>query len=632
MRLMSFVSLFMVTALVGCTVSMSDAQSVNASEADLASKPFITRQGHQLMNGDQPFRFLSINIPTLLYVEDEMTFTETNPIRLPNEFEIRDSLASARALGGQVVRSYSIPVRSNRLPSEADTYVEAPGQFNEVAFQTMDLVIALAAEYDLRLIIPLVNNWPWHGGRPDYAAFRGLEGDAFCTDPQLMEDFKATIDFVTQRVNTITGIAYKDDPTIMAWESGNEMTCPPEWAVEVMTYVKSRAPKQLTIDGWHAVHMPYDGEFISEFVQPHSINHPSIDIVSSHHYEENPIVMEQKMRETVALVDGKKPIFFGEFGFMSTSGMQQIMDYMIGEPEIAGAMTWSLRRHHRNGGWYYHTEPLGGGLYRSYHWPGFHDGEAYDERNLLSLLRDKAFEIQGLSAPSIGIPSAPKMLQTDSVGALRWQGAVGAERYTIERASTEEGPWQAIAHGVDDKVSPGFALYSDESAILGETYFYRVLAENSSGQSPPSNLIGPIIPTQLTRVDSAENFGVVSLWKDIEIKSDNFRKYKEATYRFSGTQGSSLVYTAPGRLIKMHVYAYEETEKPALSVFGSTDGEAWEALDISTTEYPWSEYGAEYPSPRLYELKLDSVDSGFVRLEFMDASDLVRVEIDYVPN
>ena len=134
---------------------------------------FITVQGSSLMDGDEAFRFIAFNVPTLLYVEDGMAFEQTNPYSLPTEFELRDVFQTVKDLGGRVIRAYTIPVRNSKFPRESVTYVEAPGMFNEEAFKAMDLVIALAGEYGTRLVIPLLNNWEWMGGRPNYAEFRG---------------------------------------------------------------------------------------------------------------------------------------------------------------------------------------------------------------------------------------------------------------------------------------------------------------------------------------------------------------------------------------------------------------------------------------------------------------------------
>jgi hypothetical protein len=58
------------------------------------------------MDGGQPFRFISFNLPNLQMIEDNLPFAGTNPWRLPDEFEIRDGLATVRQMGGTVVRTY----------------------------------------------------------------------------------------------------------------------------------------------------------------------------------------------------------------------------------------------------------------------------------------------------------------------------------------------------------------------------------------------------------------------------------------------------------------------------------------------------------------------------------------------
>jgi len=73
-----------------------------------------------------------------------------------------------------------------------------------LSYKAMDMALALAAEYGIRVAVALLNNWQWMGGRPDYAAFRGKSTDEFWTDPQLIEDFKKTIAYVLNRENTIT--------------------------------------------------------------------------------------------------------------------------------------------------------------------------------------------------------------------------------------------------------------------------------------------------------------------------------------------------------------------------------------------------------------------------------------------
>ena len=597
---------------------------VSAAEHENKSGPFenfIRVEGTMLYDGDEPFRFLSFNVPTLNYVEDEMAFDNPNPYGLPSEFELRDLYKTINELGGRVVRSYTIPVRNRNFPKESVTFVEAPGVFNEDAFKVMDKVIALAGEYKIRLVVPLVNNWQWMGGRPNYAEFRGKTKDEFWTDRQLIEDFKKTIDYVLNRTNTITGIKYKDDPTIMAWETGNELQNPPEWGIEIARYIKSIDQKHILIDGFHAIHM----ENHHVWVQQYSIDEPAIDMINTHHYEVSPTEMIQNLKKTVEMIGGKKPVFLGEFGFISTTGIEKILDYVVSEPAIPGAFIWSLRRHHPEGGFYHHSEPVGYGLYRAYHWPGFDDGEIYDERNLLSMYRQKAFEIQGKPVPAISVPEAPALLPFKDSPVFSWQGSMGASGYNIERAESAAGPWVQIAYNVEDLDTPGFPLFSDESAQVGKQYYYRIFAKNQSGVSPSSNVIGPVKINWLMRMDKARNLAVLDESKGITIKTGDYRSYKEAFSRLHGDKGAWIRYFSPGQAKNLRLYAFEKGDGNNLRFEQSEDGIHFSPVEAKVTNYASEETNYDYLVPKLYEIN----QAKHVKVLFTGTSELVRAELEY---
>ena len=189
---------------------------------------FVRRDGDVLKDGDREFRFLSFNIPNLHYVEDDMRFEQGMPFRLPDAFEIDDALGTIEQMGGQVVRMYALSVAKPGDPPELPRHILSPGKFNEQAFVALDNVLAAAHRHHVRVIIPFIDQWSWWGGVTELAGFRGKKPEEFWTDWQTIEDYKATVAAVIGRVNTVTGIPYRADKAILAWETGNELKATPE--------------------------------------------------------------------------------------------------------------------------------------------------------------------------------------------------------------------------------------------------------------------------------------------------------------------------------------------------------------------------------------------------------------------
>lgn len=580
---------------------------------------FITVSGNKLMDGEREFRFISWNIPNLNYVEDEMGFTRTNPYGFPTEFEMRDAFETVRQMGGQVIRIYTIPVRNKNFPPDAPTYVEAPGKFNEDAFKVNDRMLALANEYGIRIIFSLLNNWEWLGGRPNYADFRGLPSKKFWRNAQLKEDFKQTIAFTLNRVNTLTGIPYKDDRAILCWETGNELQCPPGWTAEMAKYIKELDSNHLVLDGYFAINiLP---------VRKKSLRNPHIDMVSSHHYENTGAAMARNIVRNVKWIKGRKPYLVGEFGFLSAQDMTIVMDTILHYKDICGGLAWSLRYHHREGGFYWHSEPAGGGLYKAYHWPGFASGDAYQERELMPLIRKKAYEIQGIQPPGLPVPLAPVLLPIPSTKDIRWQGSTGATHYRIERALSEQGPWTLIADKVDETESQYFPLFHDDKAETGQSYFYRVFAVSPAGISPASNSMGPVAVSKKYLVDDMKDLFRLHEAKGVQTGSGGDRTYKEKIYRLSGESGSVAGYRVKGKMIEAGIYSVEKkAEDHVLILETSLDGINWRESRPLVSVYTGGEKNYDYLHPKVYELKALE-EASFLRIKWRGNAQILRVEI-----
>jgi len=194
---------------------------------------FVRQVGPNLMLNGKIFRFAGTNNYYLMYKPELM---------------VDDVLETAAENDFKVVRhwgSFDIGTLDDTPPGsihgiQDDTYFqywEGDGPaYNdgETGLERLDYVIAKAGELGLKLVIPLTNNWQDFGGMDQYVMWREAqfeEGtrdfhhDDFYTDSVIREWYQNWIEHLLTRTNTITGIQYKDDPTIMTWELGNEPRC-----------------------------------------------------------------------------------------------------------------------------------------------------------------------------------------------------------------------------------------------------------------------------------------------------------------------------------------------------------------------------------------------------------------------
>jgi hypothetical protein len=224
---------------------------------------------------------------------------------------------------------------------------------------------------------------------------------------------------------------------------------------------------------------------------------PDIDVMSTHLYEYwnrlfgGPTDLATGARADWARCRGKKPLIVDEFGLATVENNRALMK-TIREEGIVGGLLWSLRCHRRDGGFMVHNE--GGTPINSYHFPGFGAGQEYQETQLLDLVRTEAFAIRGLQVPPL-TPPTPAPVLFPAHGGFTWRGATGANCYAIERAPHPEGPWEVRATGLQDSVvshakeleesgdSAPVALWFDESATEGTTYYYRIHGFNAAGTS-----------------------------------------------------------------------------------------------------------------------------------------------------
>ena len=495
-------SLGKLTLILSSTLIGIAAMECHATEGP-KEWPIITRQDDMLYEGDTPFRFFGLAAPNIHQNESQVHPDFSN--RFPDDYEIRDVLASLQFIGSRATRSFSLSISSPEnegLP----TYVTGPGEYNEEAFQTLDRVLALCHEYDVRVIIPFIASQSFKGwkGVDEFAALHGKERGAFWTDEAVKEQFRRYLNYIVNRRNTVSGILYKDDPAILAWQFGNEFDsyAPDrglrssdwegpitEWSKQMAAYLKQIDPKHLIMEaGGNKEALIAD---------------PNIDVISIHLYEYwnrlggQPTELGPIAKKAVQSTKGRKPLMIDEFGLATLENNAELMR-TIRDEGIVGGLLWSIRGHRRDGGWYYHNE--GGTPINSYHIPGFAAGHSYGEQEVLDLLRREAFAISGKPVPALSAPHPAPILIPLKDG-FTWRGSALASHYSVMRSSSENGPWTVVATGLHDSViadvapyeakgeSTPIILWSDQSAQAGQTWFYKIRAHNAAGDSGDSPVV-----------------------------------------------------------------------------------------------------------------------------------------------
>jgi mannan endo-1,4-beta-mannosidase len=341
----------LVFALLSAPAAVSAADGASATS-------FIKTSGTNFTLDGRPFFVTGVNNHYLPY---------------GSQAEVTRVLDDAVAMGANVVRTFLQPVVGSldgsiatiwnwRLEADASdlavkgTYLLYwnPSQngmaINDGAngMQKIDFLIAEAGKRRLRLIIAFLDFWAYTGGAQQMRAWYGSQDKSgfFFRDPRTKRDYKAWVTHVVHRVNPLTGLAYRNDPTIMAWELMNEGNARPDglrlaWTAEMSAYVKSLDPNHLVSSGHANV-----AEKLSDLMIP------TLDFGTWHGYPLYYKLTVEQFNETITefcqlAARAKKPVLLEEFGYArsapdSAEAYAMWLDTLTRDPNCAGWMVWRL--------------------------------------------------------------------------------------------------------------------------------------------------------------------------------------------------------------------------------------------------------------------------------------------------
>lgn len=237
----------------------------------------------------------------------------------------------------------------------------APGVYNEDLWIGLDVLLAEMAKREMSAVMVMGNFWTWSGGFPQYLKWAAQgnipfpqdEGNSwqdftdyakqFYTNKKAREMMNDHIAKTINRKNSITGVLYKNDPTIMAWQLANEPrgydvpAAYRQWTQETASFIKSLDKNHLVCLGTEG-NTPGEGAGVNVLTDNHN---PDIDYITMHIWAQNwgwfnPTQGEAAFQEALKKTDKywadhvavakklKKPIVLEEFGIARDSSSYAI--------------------------------------------------------------------------------------------------------------------------------------------------------------------------------------------------------------------------------------------------------------------------------------------------------------------
>jgi mannan endo-1,4-beta-mannosidase len=414
---------------------------------------------------------------------------------------------TAKGMGARVVRSQTMGDSIG-----CDMCIEPQlGVFNPKAFDAIDYAIKAAHDRRIRLIITLSGDCATCSlsGAGEYLKWL-KKGDpkAFFTDPQIIDAFKAHISAVLNHRNSLTGVAYKDDPTILAWENCNlcslgvawtttfrDMTPYTPWVDLIGDYIKSIDTKHLYLDS--TGFFRYDKSVLASRTP---------DMVTWEYYQHwdkhfpgQTTNIQSFTDDATAITKSGKVYIVNEYGWDGTNWKTQqdlkaLLTTLASDKRVSGDLYWALQSHATNFGWQAipaNTTNLAfARAGESGHWWSLYYGglttlvnTADDMQARAELLRTHAYVMADVPVPPHNVPAAP-VITTKGRGLVGWRGSAGAVNYSVQRRMKASESWIMIC---DRCATDGDAPWIDPHAPETLGGQYRVIAYNADGTaSEPS--------------------------------------------------------------------------------------------------------------------------------------------------
>lgn len=311
--------------------------------------PFVNVENGQFVKKGQPYHYIGFNMWYAMHLGAGLNKGDQD--RLERELD------QLKELGIDNLRIMASSDGPSTEPWRVQPALQnSPGELDENLLKGLDFVLAEMGKRDMVAVLCLNNFFHWSGGMSQYVSWadgtpipypHGPGGDwtvfqnyasTFFSNKKAIRYNKQFVKQLLKRKNTINGVAYKNDPAIMAWQLANE----PRGFVEEESYVEWVKKTSRFIrkkDKHHLISLGGEGSLTGKegtaFEQIAQI--PDIDYLTAHIWIENwgwykPSNPDGTLRLGVAKVKNyfdkqlsiadsfQKPLVIEEFGMSRDQG------------------------------------------------------------------------------------------------------------------------------------------------------------------------------------------------------------------------------------------------------------------------------------------------------------------------
>lgn len=573
-------------------VSLARSVTVSNTGGGITSTPsgFVSVSGGTFYLDGKPFYFGANNSYWLM---DQQGITVEGGGTASQA--VLHQLDKSRDSGIKVIRMWGF----NDDAARQATLQTSPGVYKETTFKALDFVINEAGKRGLKLIISLVNHQPEYGGIRKYAEWAGLaNASEFYTNAQTKQWFKNHISVVLNRTNTYTGVKYKDDPAVMAWEIANEASYEQgggnadpmilrDFYAEFARYIKSIDANHLVTTGEegfdHSTYASQYSTYANNWV--HRANErgtsyylnttiPEIDFAQVHMYPAAWAMQpgQESLRwitehASIAAAAGK-PLIIGEYGISDHAQYNDWLSTVEQTDAVGGAFLW---QYGASGVPWYYMQNSGMQI---------REGDV-DEGILIghNTRMNAKGGVAATSTPDTTAPSVPSGLSATPVSSLQinlsWGAStdnVGVTGYRVYRGGVQIGTVTGTNYqstGLSAFTAYTYAVAAYDAAGNASTKSATVTASTLSVVAPTSTPTSTLFRSG-DRVRATANL--------------NVRATPSVTGTLLGTQAAGALGTVSGGAIASGGYQWWN-----INYDSGADGwsvENWLALATTTVIVP----------------------------------------------